>query len=396
MNRNKVINNVLAMLGLAGLTIYIIACGSGPAFSPDDTKVLLPSVDPQTRDMGVSIYDRKSRKLEQVFVYHAVADLDNPDKEKAPLRPLWTPDGKNVFVVWPDPHKHDDRLNLAILPLTGKETTRVWTIDGIKDATERLMAPLPMVGSRLFVVTDSNRVARIDLATGQIKSHNCQGENVQIYPSSRGDRVYYSAEQPMAKGRTEIGLLDPESFRQTRLWEMEGIALGRSREPEWLVAFSRDGVQAAVLPREGTNLSVRLLGRTGGERGLPLKFEDDSLEFGNACFSAKNDFLYVSFGSKRGTNYSYGFFEVPLDGKPVRRTILLSSLDDDLKDAISYCQIDLSHDGKTLAACSTIYALVTKASFKPEDCALFLVDLTKPEHKITKVPVPSPRAPAKE
>lgn len=393
MTRNKVINSVLAMLGLAGLTIYIIACGSGPAFSPDDTKVLLPSVDPKTRDLGVSIYDRNTRKLDQVFVYHAVADLDNPDKEKAPLRPLWTPDGKNVVVVWPGRDKQDDTLNLAVLPLTGKGTTRVWTIDGIKDAREKLIA---LGGAGLFVVADSNRVVRIDLATGQIKSHFCQGQNIQLYPSFRGDTVYYSAEQPATKGRTEIGRLDPDSFRQTRLWEMEGTGPGERRDQKWLAAFSRDGRQAAVLPREGTNLSVRLLGRAEGEHVLPLKFEDEQLEFGNACFSAQSDFLYVSCASTRGTNYTYGFLEIPLDGKPVRRTTLLSGPSTDLEGAVAYCQIDLSHDGKTLAACSTIFALAEKSPPKPEDCALFLVDLTKPEHKITKVPVPSPRPLAKE
>jgi hypothetical protein len=52
-------------------------------------------------------------------------------------------------------------------------------------------------------------------------------------------------------------------------------------------------------------------------------------------------------------------------------------------------QIDISHDGTTLAVESLWFGFGDDA-VKAEDCALFLVDLTDPQRKVTKVPIPLP------
>ena len=81
--------------------------------------------------------------------------------------------------------------------------------------------------------------------------------------------------------------------------------------------------------------------------------------------------------------------EIPLNDAPVRRTVLIKTTG--LKDdsAALYFQAGFSHDGKTAALAST-YLTCDNKDFKPEDCALFLVDLSDANRKVTKVPIPLP------
>ena len=49
----------------------------------------------------------------------------------------------------------------------------------------------------------------------------------------------------------------------------------------------------------------------------------------------------------------------------------------------------ISADGKTLAV-ESLWLAYSKPPIRAEDCALFLVDISKPQHKVTKVPIPLP------
>jgi hypothetical protein len=86
--------------------------------------------------------------------------------------------------------------------------------------------------------------------------------------------------------------------------------------------------------------------------------------------------------------------EIPLSDAPVRQVTLLSTAESgDDANALLF-QAGISHDGATAAAASTYLACQIK-ELKPEDCALFLVDLKDPELKAAKVPIPMPpRRPA--
>ena len=77
---------------------------------------------------------------------------------------------------------------------------------------------------------------------------------------------------------------------------------------------------------------------------------------------------------------------------PARETLLVPAcqLNDEHSDGFLF-QVGLSHDGKTAAVASTYVASASK-QFKPEDCALFLVDLSDPNRKVTKVPIPDASA----
>jgi hypothetical protein len=90
----------------------------------------------------------------------------------------------------------------------------------------------------------------------------------------------------------------------------------------------------------------------------------------------------------------FGVAELPLDGASPRYTPLLSAtINKD--DSGGVFQLDPSHDQRTIAAASTFLGISggSRSRMKPEDCALYLVDLSRADRRVTKVPVAVPPAP---
>jgi hypothetical protein len=86
---------------------------------------------------------------------------------------------------------------------------------------------------------------------------------------------------------------------------------------------------------------------------------------------------------------SYGLMEIPFSEAPPRELTLINGAPVEDEPSAYYFQAAISHDAKTAAIAST-YLACAKEEFKPADCALFLVDLSDPNWKVTKVPIPMP------
>ena len=87
-------NVVLSTIGAVAWLLYVLACGA--SFSPDDSKVLFPSVDPATGATVVAMYDRTVRTT------RALLTLATPSRssDMVPVRAVWTPDGSRVVALW--------------------------------------------------------------------------------------------------------------------------------------------------------------------------------------------------------------------------------------------------------------------------------------------------------
>jgi hypothetical protein len=101
----------------------------------------------------------------------------------------------------------------------------------------------------------------------------------------------------------------------------------------------------------------------------------------------KKDRVFTAYTSKTEgqTNYECGLLEIPLNEKPLRFTPLFHVQSDDMISLLA--QPSLSHDGKTWAISSAWLAAKNKSVLRPEDCALFLVQVDRSQPKITKVPI---------
>jgi hypothetical protein len=376
----------LAALGLASLSVYILACAS---FSPDGSKVAFPAFDPQTGALGVGVYDRETRRTEQVFSLSAVTRLAQPECEACLLRPQWL-DNKRLVVAWPVATDRDDKgLNVTTLPIGGKGAVRTWIIGEAGKAAEQLQSPMALAGTRLLMATASNLVLRLDLETGQVQSHLCRGDSLVLYPAGRADYVFYRADEASQSKQVDFGKLDARTFQQTRLFQLKSD----DTERDALVAFGRDGLDLALLQKEGGTNAIRLLQSGQAQRILSLTNELEDSSFGSICLSPKGDVAFVSCTGRRkdDTESSLGFLEVPLDGRPSPPATLLQRLTKSDKDAVIYLQLGLSHDGKALALSTTyLCGEGEKSIVNPADCALYIVDVSKQPHGITKVPLPVP------
>jgi hypothetical protein len=93
-------------------------------------------------------------------------------------------------------------------------------------------------------------------------------------------------------------------------------------------------------------------------------------------------------GTANTDDAEYGVVEIPLNEQPLRWIPLFRAKAGD-KEELLFAQASLSHDGRTWAI-ATSYLYLQNESLKPEDCALFLVDVGLDKPRITKVPIQPP------
>jgi hypothetical protein len=387
MNKQKTRKAALALVGLLALSIYILACTS---FSPDDTKVLYPAFDAASGAIGMAVYDREARGSEMLFL-PVVCQGGKSNIMTAPgiLRAEWLANGREIVVAYVGgkDSSDNDGLSVALIPWGARKPIKIFRVPDIKEAGESFMVPLCVAGERVFLRTSRNGVARLDLRTGALTGHefeDAKGE-VSLYPTPDGAGVFYFGSGDPSKETTVFGRLNPNDFSRTPL-----MVITNQIRDQSVVAYDKAGRILAFLGggdetndllvlRDGQPIFARSLDTHGQKRC-----------FGNAILAANGKALWTTFRQAKGTNaVSYGLMEVPFTDAPPRELTLINDAPEEDDSCAYYFQAAISHDGKTAAIAST-YLACTEKEFKPSDCALFLVDLSDPKWKVTKVPIPMP------
>jgi hypothetical protein len=384
MRKPAVSNSTPALAGVGALLIYILACTS---FSPDDSKVLYDTVDAKSGLIGVAVYDRKAGKSELLFEPFT-QDMGKLAAESAILRPQWLEGGHNFLTAWAG--SDGKSLNLAVLPFDRRGPARTFLLPdlGTNGAAWFEVRPLPVIGSSLFLNGESNITIRLDLGTGVMHRQTNQ-QALVLLPSPDNDRLFYLGGMDNSyldgkddsKGPDECGLLNPETFARTPLFQIKD-----KKVSVFSLALSHDAKRLAYQVEDERPAVVHLLETGQPARTLSLASLGDKTEVNVRHFSPKHDILYGAFRDSG----AYGFVEIPLDGSPIRKTTLISDAGGGTEKAVlESFQIDISHDGKTLAVESLLLACGND-DLKAKDCALFLVNLTDFQRKVTKVPIPLP------
>jgi hypothetical protein len=382
-------NPLLALIAVGALLAFILACSS---FSPDDSKVLYPTIDPVSGVTAVAVYDRETGRSETCFIPFGL-DVGADEPQPLLLRPQWLAGGREIAVAWPwvgsGGEAEEDGLNLAVLPISGDGPTRLLQFPELTDTLERILYPLPIAGSGLFLPDrETNEVIRFDLLTGTLQRLPGMMDLV-LLPTSRADRLLYLGRDEDAEAM-EVGWMQTDTGRRTLLFQSAPLDLGPDED---FFAVSLDGRRFAYLDKDGEEPVCRLRERDRPDRILSLGPSAKDLTFGHATFSPDGEVLFISilapFSEEEGRPGGLGFLEVPVNGLEVRRTILVPNTRKADYDTPAYFEIGLSGDGQLLAAASTYYAYEQDV-LSAETCALFLVDLTDPQRAFTKVPVPLP------
>jgi hypothetical protein len=385
MRKPMVWNSTAALAGLGALLVYILACTS---FSPDDSKVLYVTVNPQSGLTAVAVYDRKTAKSELLFE-PSTRDVGDSAARPALMRPQWLDGGHDFLTTWM-PGGDDDKqpLNLAVVPFDRRGPTRTFLLSNLaKDGWGAQLAywPAPVVGSNVFLSGVSNNLIRLNLVTGEMRVQTNE-QQVMPIPSPDNDRLFYlGGGKESNSPAVEFGLLNPDTFASTPLFQFKDEKIDA-----FTMALSRDAKRLAYQSAGEEPRMIHLLETGQPARTLSLASLGEKTEVNLRHFSTKGDTLYGSFKSPvDDTHDAYGFVEIPLDGSAIRKTTLISNIDSRGKETLAFFQIDLSHDGKTLAV-ESVWLAYGEHPIKAEDCALFLVDLGDPQRKATKVPIPLP------
>lgn len=374
----------LSLVGLVSLAVYVLACTS---FSPDDSQVLYPTYDTKAGDFGVGLYDRKTGKAETLFVAQQPASGGSHDNF-ALVRPQWLADGQHILVAWIRDAGHDV-LDLAVLPRGQSGATRFIHLEDVREAGGQLVRPLAVAEGRVFLQGESNTLVRIDLTTGEIERRAMPRE-VTPYALPAQDCIGYVAEiEGNDSLRREFGVVNTQTLE---LEQIARLPINLDSDELGLCAISSDGKSVVAAANDGEEAGqIRLCeGDTVKRRWRPFA-QNDTVKFGYVVIAPVRTTAFVPFARQAmgETNPSLGIIEVPLQGGELLRTTLIPRMKGGDLERVLYFQPSVSHDGKTLAVAST-YVAAGDDQMASEDCALFLVDLTGPQRKVTRVPVPRP------
>jgi hypothetical protein len=375
---------ILGGVGLASWVLYVLACAS---FSPDDTKVLFPSNDPKTGATVVAMYDRTARTTRALLALPAPSGSSS----ESFVRSIWTPDGTRVVALWAEDH---DVLGVMVMPLSTRQPVRLFTVTDVTgDGPSAILLPPPIVGSSLLF-GEKTGIRRLDLETGAVEKKDVDGEPLLV---GQGGRVYYGRSLPDQGDKTnraEFGMVDTTTLALTPLFEPE---LGSGGEGAPGFAISRDGTRMAVTAGidKGKDFDVWVFENKKLLTKRPILTDGGSISVGMFQWSKDGTALYFTYRKTLpGDRYQFGVLEVPMTGTGNRSIPLFEAAGKGDGDIFAM-QLDISHDGRTLASASTylqtpLPKLLNKepARVKPADLALYFIDLSAADRKVTKVPIP--------
>jgi hypothetical protein len=286
-----------------------------------------------------------------------------------------------------------------VLPLTPKEPARILAITDVKDdLPSPFLMPPPIVRSYLYF-GEKEQIRRVDLDSGAEQTSKVAGGPLLV---GGRDRIYYARSLPdegATEDRVEFGTVDATTLALTPMFQTTDAPGGDAP----FFAVSRDGTRVAILGGKESAPEILVFEPAGSTspppRRLPLATEADRIRAGEFQWSRDGATLYCTYRKTLADDqYQFGVLEVPTSGRAIRQ-IPLFGVTGKVEDSELFAfQVDVSHDGKTLAAASTYLQTPPGKKeaqrLKPADLALYLVDLTRSDRRVTKVPIPPLPAPA--
>jgi len=388
MNERSKRNAALASIGLLALGIYILACTS---FSPDDRKVLYPAFDAASGAVGMAMYDRETRSSEMWFLpVEYQGGITNAVASPINMRAQWLINGRDIVVAYASPEAiSKEGITVTLVPWGARGPIKTFQIPDIDEPATSFIMPLCLANECLFLSASKSgrEVIRLDLRTGALThKHFAEAEgDIYLYPAPDGEGVFYVEEEEGPDRKMVFGRLNPSNFSRKPLMQ-----LPKDLPDEGVIAYDRTGQTLAFLAGGDETNTVLVL--RDGQRVFTRSLDTHGRRrrFINAVLAVNGKAIRATFQQADGTNaVAYGLMEVPFSEAPAREITLIKNAPKADESTSFYFQMAVSHDGKTAALAST-YLACSDEEFNPTDCALFLVDLSEPNWKLTKVPIPMP------
>ena len=383
MNRERLLHIVLAIVGIGALTAYLVACR--PSWSPDGSKVLFPYLNPDKKQAGIALFDKNSGKTTSIFSKPvAVGSADAPFSWPWAQ---WDRKGEKAIVVWVEEKQDKPELHVHVLRIGAEKPDRTFVVPRVEVFPGM---PLPEADGSLFVGGDV--LVRMDLQTGAVERRELEGRK-EVVLVGHGDRIHYCAQSGDPKPAYEIGTVDPK-----RLVFRPGLKLRSEDVGEIfpLITVAKDGSAIAISSEKEKKYQLLIVAGDKLQKSIPLELSAETHKLGNLQWSPDGKTIYAALVAriKDQNRFELGVAEIAVDTGAIRVTRLLRGRLKNMDTEILrlFFQVALSPDGKTIAAAPTY---LWEQLEDEKDRALHLVDLTTPDRKVTKIPVPVAQGPKK-
>ncbi len=367
------------LLAVAAVVIYMLACGSRPAWSLDSKRVVFAFVDRQTQTSGLALYDLPTGQVKRIF----------ESDEEVLFQPMWLGEKEQVISLTA---REEGILDIIQIDLDTGEDRLIKSITAKQAMTAMLVPPVLVEGRYLLfsfaLEGDNYGLHRLDLETGELSTVP-QGPNRYLFKIGR--KCFYLGE---SEGGWELGSLDTRGLKFRRLVTMDaethGLVrlglTGKGEGSEFAVVVVRQGEKRGQGMGDEDKLVILIISRRGKilkEIAMPADVDAESTQLVYMVYGPKDKNLWVPVvktiateekGEKK-TDRILSLLEVDSATGDCRAVIEVQ-VDDEY-----FMQPSISPDGKWLAVD------VLEPKDEPRS-VLYLVDLTSPERKVTKVALP--------
>ena len=405
---------VLAAGSCLALVACVLACTLGSvSFSPDDRQLLYPAFDLQNGSPSIALYDRITGRSEQIFS-GVMAHVEKSDKDLVLMRAEWLPDGKHILILqFPD----KEMPSLIVVPHGVNEPVRHILFSGTDGAGEfknsgdknlQPFFPLALAANQVLI-NGEHHLYRVDCLSGSVLVSTNE-DNPFVLPAGDGKTIV-GIRNLLGKDTNApvvFGIVDPETLVFT---PQLTISTNLCKD-SWPHYDPKNG-EIVCISEDSTNRPQQLFIYKNAVEKFSRRLTRDNVKqlviSPDLSLSSKKDRVFTAYMSqtKGQTNVEIGLVEIPLNENPLRFTPLFQMPADENTNQPSsnskpedgmfaYFPSALSHDGRTWAMSSSSVALMARStknmnSLRPEDCALYLVQVDGSPRKVTKVPIALPK-----
>ena len=370
------------LLAIAAVAIYMLACGSRPAWSPDSKRVVFGFLDPKAEASGLALYDLESQEIKRI--YQTAGEVL--------FQPVWLGEQEQVLAL---AGRGEDALDIIQVNLADGESQVLQSISA-KTAVAALLVPPILLDDRYLFFTgqagegegSSQHLQRFDLQTGELF---VVAGGLDHYLYQIGQGYFYLGG---GADRLELGKFDTKKLEFTKLFvladeEKYGAirpALAGKKDGSEFALISHREMEVAGQETVENKLIVLLVNRKGKLlKEIPVPGEPGNTKVAHMVYGPEEKSLWVPVVSsaepKEGQEvqqYRQSLLEVDIKRGEIRPVVQTNT---EAKDEFSM-QPSVSPNGKWLA----VEVLMSK---EQSGSVLYLVDLTDPERKVSEVSLPS-------